>query len=270
MMFGEFLVKNEVITEKQLVEALVLQFEKSPSLFKILAHQANEKEFLSAVKLMKQQNKDILNLQKEYEVFNQEVFQKAIEQQKNESTPLGQYLINLNFIDLNRLQDYLMKYHESGASISSESEPAQDAPVGDEKSSSKHSEFADFLEQAPLDDFLEKIDEKNIEEFYTLLEHLDPESPMNDEAADFIYKHLLQIQKNAENMQSIAILKILKKMTQALEEHLENPKDFIKLRDFIKEGMILVLSFGKVVRLKKTETAVSQIPRLVTRLNKFI
>ena len=110
--FGEFLVEKGVITEENLVDALIEQLANTPPLCQVI----HQKKILSSAKIFEafrfQQDNQVEFMQacKAIGAWTQEVQEKAFNSLDDIRKPLGHILVSKGLIDLKKLTNMLDEF----------------------------------------------------------------------------------------------------------------------------------------------------------------
>ena len=128
MYFGSFLVEKNIISKKQMLEALAMQMEGMPSLLRIFLEKnlISEDILFSCVEKGFIENKGLFQVLEESGELTGEIINNALEEQNNGGISFGHCLVELGHLDRgtldDRLRDYLDLKEEKPSS--SEQEPA--------------------------------------------------------------------------------------------------------------------------------------------------
>ena len=109
MFFGNYLLKNNVINEEQLIEAVVTQLEDSPSIVRILKQESllDNKEIIQAVEESVTKNKSIFDLVPKGKTA------KLLSKQREHGKSFSQILIDKGFVTFSEIENHLTNYAES-------------------------------------------------------------------------------------------------------------------------------------------------------------
>jgi hypothetical protein len=104
-LFGEYLVDKNLISEKQLLDALILQIEEQPSVVKIVRDLGllNQEQILQVLKKQTIDRISFIEAAKTFSLLNEESILKIFNDLASKRTPLGEMLIRTNSLDLTTL-----------------------------------------------------------------------------------------------------------------------------------------------------------------------
>jgi hypothetical protein len=112
MYFGEFLLSKKLVSQEQLVVALVEQLESLPNLYSILLFDKEVAPEILLELIQKQLNTglDLVALQEKFKLIQDKVFADALFIQNNKKRQLGQILIEKGYISIEVLKDSLNEF----------------------------------------------------------------------------------------------------------------------------------------------------------------
>lgn len=99
MYFGEFLLKQKVITEEQLLEALIFQVENLPSFLRVLRDEKifSPNEIVQLIQLQLESDDDLISVLREKKKIDQKAIQRLFSKQVAGRKMLGSVLVELKF-----------------------------------------------------------------------------------------------------------------------------------------------------------------------------
>ncbi len=163
MYFGSYLVKEKIISDDQLGQALALQKESMPSLYKTLQNNnlASEEDLKKVLNSINEKKQDLINVIKNEKIIDIETLKKARQLQAHATKGIGECLADLGILEVKIVEEHLNNYlvirKDSGEDIQDnldsvvEEVPQETAP---EKSSSSEPELSEAA--------LESLKELNI------------------------------------------------------------------------------------------------------------
>jgi hypothetical protein len=162
MYFGEYLLREKIISEKQLIDGLLQQLDETPSLLSILYNElgVSDKKILEVTKELIEGKVDLFSLQQTKKSFDDQIFRQGIELQKERRVQLGQILVGQGCFSWDDLEKHLSDYfaqtsqkHEAQGETSAESTGAGD-DSGDPFSGISAAALESLRELGTLDDDL--------------------------------------------------------------------------------------------------------------------
>ena len=186
MFFGDFLVQKKMISEQDLVEALVRQLSTTPPLLKILKDSGDfrDSDLIGLVKEQVNSGLEIKSLLLKMNVVSEENLQEYLNQQHNARLPVGQILIEMGRINVEECQVALEEFmildkgiqlvdgevdldaiSEDELISAIEEEKASAVVVGEsEKEKNEFKEYLKSSERASVQDLLPDFEFEQLEE----------------------------------------------------------------------------------------------------------
>lgn len=111
-LFGEYLVEKSLITEEQLLDALIIQIEEQDSVVKIVRdlNLMNSNEILQVLKAQVLNQRSFLDSAKDLSFWNQGKVDKIFNYLSTQRTPLGEILLKKKILDISQLTSALDEY----------------------------------------------------------------------------------------------------------------------------------------------------------------
>ena len=122
MFFGDFLIRQNLINEEDLIDALTEQLSSTPPLLKILRASGNfsSSQLIDLVKQQVESGLEIKSLLLKKSIITENELSEYLKLQNKERLPLGQILIEMGKIGIDECQEALTNYmnHQQGLSLS--------------------------------------------------------------------------------------------------------------------------------------------------------
>lgn len=111
MVFGSYLISKNILSKRQVVEALAYQLSKQPSLFQIAANN----NILSDDKLLYifkniNEGKDFLETVRKFGYLNQKQISSLIQTQMSGKIPFGHVLVTLGILKFDEVQKHILDF----------------------------------------------------------------------------------------------------------------------------------------------------------------
>ena len=163
MFFGKYLVENGVVTQEQLVEAIIVQSEKIPSIIKIIQEKKmlDCHEIIELVNKSVNERKSIVELIVEKSIFSESEMNELLRERNNASMGLGEILIKKGYASSMMVVEHVNKYWncQNNLTVKDDVEGVLSFNVGGEFIKVFDRDFFEFLEQE-----IEKIKNKEREQ----------------------------------------------------------------------------------------------------------
>lgn len=146
-LFGEYLVQKSLITEEQLLDALIAQIEEQDSVVKIVRdlNLMNTNEVLQVLKAQVVSQRSFLDSAKDLGFWNQGKVEKIFNYMSAQRTPLGEILLKKKILDIGKLTSALDEYFgEKIKNASTEKIVSQNVAELD-KMENSYNEFFEFI-----------------------------------------------------------------------------------------------------------------------------
>ena len=168
-LFGEYLVQKSLITEEQLLDALIAQIEEQNSVVKIVRdlNLMNTNEVLQVLKAQVVSQRSFLDSAKDLGFWNQGKVEKIFNYMSAQRTPLGEILLKKKILDIGKLTSALDEYF---------GEKIKNAPT--EKIVSQNVAELDKMEDS-YNEFFEFIKPKYFEILKSIADGLTVEKKIN-------------------------------------------------------------------------------------------
>ena len=129
-LFGEYLVKKELITQDQLLDALVEQTSSTPSLLEVCYKQNlfDASQILSILQCQSEFNLEFSLAGKKLNLWNEEKSDAANKYISSQRTPLGEILVSKGHLNNEQLLDTLDDYLHDSDADSTQPDPTPQKP----------------------------------------------------------------------------------------------------------------------------------------------
>ncbi|MFZ8933308.1 MAG: hypothetical protein ACO20H_11390 [Bacteriovoracaceae bacterium] len=174
MYFGDYLLKEKLITEDQLIEAVSLQHESIPSFIKIIQKNNLIKPSDIVELIFKSHNtkRDLINIIKDEKILDDKDLELAKKVQAEQTKSLGECLVELSILDLKSLENHLSnyivlknEYSEENLDTASENDSLEETETTDESDSIGNIDLEEFVSSEEkkgevVESFLKTFDDK--------------------------------------------------------------------------------------------------------------
>ena len=297
MHFAFFLKNKREITESQLLELLSEQQKTGPTLIEVLTDLLGAPKMFEVLGECYEKNLSLFELQSQKKCISEEIFNKALHIGNAQKTPLSRLLVQNSIMPEEKVHELLNEFSQATSSNAPSEEGVvteeieDDSVINDAALESLRELLGDdavteALESSAPEDVAEEnalipeeLDENYIEKFFELVtpDTIRELNGMITELEEVDGNKFKPIQENfyaeAYKIKNAAVLlnaKLLESLIVEVMSHIDDAGESKADTGMLREGLKLIMAFVKIIGAKRTEEAVSEIPEVFEKYQRYI
>ena len=301
MYFGEFLLNKKVITEEQLLDALVFQVEHLPSFLRVLREENtfSSKDIVRMIQVQLESNSDLVTILRDEEKIDELGIHKLYQKQVSNRKMLGSVLVELKIVEQSVIERMLHEYLRDKDNFKNGKKEELVKPVqssvpkieiseaaleslrelglSDEDfivtSSSSEEMLGDKETSVLVDDFLNVFSEKMHHKFLKLIGFLDQSSKDESNTANYfntLYTDLYILKEAAGLTELSFSSNLLSAWGDLVEQRMMLENEQLKkwIRDvlpLLEKSFAYLWEMRVIISMNKNEDKIQNMPELKAR-----